>query len=130
MGSMRKWWVDAKKKIKAKDWESKIKFKDDFGPMLDKYEKRYEQIHKLLSAIYKLIGEQEKAAKLIATTATSYKLKVEAAEKQFSIFGTDKANLTKALDDIVGLAGREMGSNKNFLDLMSRYAKIVENELG
>lgn len=129
MATMHKWWSEAKKKVQTKDWEKKINFRDALGPSLDTFEKRYVKINETINAAAKLITEQEALAKLIVQTIRSYETKINEASKQFTLTSTDSNALLKALQDIMGLANRTMGANKNYLDSTSRYATIVKQIL-
>jgi hypothetical protein len=78
MGDSRKHWTAAKSKVKNKNWETQLKFKDDFGPNLDTYETLIIDVNKALQTLATKIPKIQTVAQAIAVTAKSYRTKIHA----------------------------------------------------
>ena len=129
MGDTRKIWQDAKAKITQKDWETQLKFKDDFGPNLDTLEKLAAEVETQLKSVDEKLKKMESLAKLISTTKKSYETKIISAKSQFALWHSDHDALIKGLDTAVGLASRIVGARRNYLEGLGRYADIVSKTL-
>ena len=64
MSAARKIWQDAKAKIKEpKDWEARLRLRDDFGPNLDVLDKLASDLAEKIKAIEGELGKIEQLAK-------------------------------------------------------------------
>jgi hypothetical protein len=90
--------------VKTKDWEKKVKFKDDFGPSLDELEGL---IKKLIDAQMKIADVTQdicRVAKAVAATKESYERKIIKADIAGDIEEGEGIALRKAIDSIAEVA--------------------------
>jgi hypothetical protein len=104
MASIRKIWLDAKAKMKSKDWEKNTKLgRDDFGPDLETFEKLMESAEKKLTSARDDFKKAEAKCKLVCSTHANYKKKI--------LEGAKSNYITKGEEKILQDALREVGSS-------------------
>jgi hypothetical protein len=76
LGKLHKTWSDAKNKIKDKDWQKRLKLKEDFGPTLDELESLVDHYKKHWDELTKIAKKLVEANRLLDQTIGSYQGKL------------------------------------------------------
>lgn len=101
MAAARRKWQEAKARVKhPKDWEAKLRFKDDFGPKLDTLEKTASDLAAKFKALGTDLHKIESAAKRIRDVKQSIDRQINSSNSPLN--SKDRGDLTKALSFALG----------------------------
>jgi hypothetical protein len=128
MSNLRNVWVKAKKDIRTKDWEKKVKLKDDLGPTLDEFDSTISKLEKVGLEAFRLHAEAEKIMKKLCVTIAGYDTKIKESAKQDLIMNGEAEDLRSGLMELTKseLPERMQNSINQFTDLSKLCDKLPD----